>query len=66
MHLVRTGGRVYSPQLHMCFRGTALWDLLSLGDPDLEVPICESCVVQKLIIISIGDTRFPPCLLFLQ
>ena len=57
---------MYSPQLHMCFRGTALWDLLSLGDPDLEVPICESCVVQKLIIISIGDKRFPPCLLFLQ
>lgn len=65
MHLVRTGrqvystGLVYSPQLHMCFRGAVLWDPLSLGDPELEFPICESCVVQKLITISIGDKSFP-------
>lgn len=65
MHLVRTGrqvystGLVYSPQLHMCFRGAVLWDPLSLGDPELEFPICESCVVQKLITMSIGDKSSP-------
>lgn len=72
MHLVRTDGwvystgPVYSPQLHMCLRGAALWDPLFWETQSWRLPFVSLDVVQKLIIISIGDKMFPPCLLFLQ
>lgn len=64
MHLVRTGrqvystGLVYSPQLHVLQRAAV--DPCPTGDPGAGVSqFVRSCVVQKLITMSIGDKSSP-------